>query len=227
MKKIGMVVAIVVEINAVLEKYGAKLEEHFIDGFPVKILKNEDFCLYIVKTGAGELSAAAGTQLLISKFGVDFVINFGVVGGLTPEMALSKTVVIEKVVHYDMDTSEVDNWEVGRYPEYDTIYIPVDNNMLDIALKAHPELKKVTCASADKFVGNPARKAELHKLYGADICEMEAAGILLTCNRASVPCLMIKTVSDSITGGADEYYYEINRSAGICLDIADKIMAQL
>ena len=53
---------------------------------------------------------------------------------------------------------------------------------------------------------------------------MEAAGILLTCNRSGIPCLMIKTVSDSITGGAEEFTSEVNRSASICLDIADKIM---
>ncbi len=225
MKKIGMIVA--VEIQAVLDKYGSQLEEQFVDGFQVKILHKDNYSLYIVKTGAGEISAAAGTQLLISKFAVDFIINFGVVGGLTPEMALAKTVVVEKVVHYDMDTSEIDGWEVGRYPEYETIFIPVNAEMLELALNIQPDLKKVTCASADKFVGDPARKAALHTMYGAEICEMEAAGILLTCNRASVPCLMIKTVSDSISGGAEEFAAEVKRSAGVCLDIADQIIERI
>ncbi len=225
MKKIGMIVA--VEIQAVLDKYGAQLEEQFVDGFQVKILQKENYTLYIVKTGAGEISAAAGTQLLISRFAVDFVINFGVVGGLTPEMALAKTVVVEKVVHYDMDTSEIDGWEVGRYPEYESIFIPVNSEMLAMALNIQPDLKKVICASADKFVGDPAKKAALHSQYGAEICEMEAAGILLTCNRAGIPCLMIKTVSDSITGGAEEFTAEVNRSAGVCLDIADQIIERI
>ena len=38
---------------------------------------------------------------------------------------------------------------------------------------------------------------------------------------------MIKTVSDSITGGAEEFSSEVNRSASICLEIADKIMANM
>jgi len=225
MKKIGMIVA--VEIQAVLNKYGEMLEEMTCGGFPVKILKNDDYTLYIVKTGAGEIAAAAGTQLLISKFEVDFIINFGVVGGLTAEMALAKTCIVEQVVHYDFDTSEIDGWEPARYAEYPSPFIPCNKDMVETALSIHPELKKVTCASADKFVGDPAKKAALHEQFGADICEMEAAGILLTCNRAGIPCLMIKTVSDSITGGAEEFAAEVNRSADICLQIADEIIERM
>ena len=225
MKNIGMIVA--VEIQAVLEKYGERLEERFVDGFTVNVLNNDNYTLYIVKTGAGEIAAAAGTQLLISKFGVDCVINFGVVGGLTPEMALAKTAVVEKVVHYDFDVSEIDHVEVGRYSNYPSVHIPCDETLLSKALELQPDLKPVVCASGDKFVGDPAKKAALHEQFGADICEMEAAGILLTCKRSNIPCLMIKTVSDSISGGAEEFTSEVNRSAGICLEIADKIMDQM
>ncbi len=225
MKNIGMIVA--GEIDAVLEKYGDRLEERFVDGFTVNVLKNDNYTLYICKTGAGEIAAAAGTQLLISKFGVDFIINFGVVGGLTPEMALAKTAVVERVAHYDFDISEIDHVEVGRYTAYPSVHIPCDEALLNKALELQPDLVKVTCASGDKFVGDPAKKAALHEQFEADICEMEAAGILLTCKRSNIPCLMIKTVSDSITGGAEEFSAEVNRSAGICLDIADKIMANM
>ena len=53
---------------------------------------------------------------------------------------------------------------------------------------------------------------------------MEAAGIVLTCNRALVPCLLIKTVSDGLTGGAAEFQREMDRSAALALDLADKII---
>lgn len=222
MKKIGMLVA--VEIQAVLDKYGSRLEEVDCSGYAVKILRTENYELYILKSGAGEISAAAGVQFLITKYGVDFILNFGVVGGLTPEMALAKTCVVEKVVHYDYDTSEIDGTRVGQYNGYEDEFIHCDKALVEAALKLQPELKAVTCASADKFVGDPARKAALHEQFGADICEMEAAGILLTCRRNGVPCLMIKTVSDSISGGADEFTKEVNRSAGICLDVAEGLM---
>jgi adenosylhomocysteine nucleosidase len=53
---------------------------------------------------------------------------------------------------------------------------------------------------------------------------MEAAGIVLTCNKNQIPCLLIKTVSDSITGGVSEFKKSINESAKICIEITRKIL---
>ena len=63
------------------------------------------FCgaeLFVIHAGCGELAAAAATQLLIICYKVDLVVNFGVVGGLTPQMALLKCCVVRSVVHYDI-----------------------------------------------------------------------------------------------------------------------------
>lgn len=224
MKNIGMLVA--VEIGAVLERFGDKLEELTFPGYNVKKYSTDSYNLYIMHCGAGEIAAAAGVQFLITKFDVDMVVNFGVVGGLTPEMALAKTCIVEKVVHYDFDTSMIDNCEVGRYLDYPSVYLPASAELVEAALKVDPSLKKVICASGDKFIGDSEKKKNLHELYQADICEMEAAGIVLTCNRNKVPCLLIKTVSDSITGGAEEFSREIDRTAALSLDIAIKVMEQ-
>jgi len=53
---------------------------------------------------------------------------------------------------------------------------------------------------------------------------MEAAGIVLTCNKNKIPCLLIKTVSDSITSGVSEFKNQINESARICIEITNKIL---
>ena len=225
MKKIGLLVA--VEMDAVLERYGAPAEKTRCGGFELFRYDNEAYSILAVHAGAGEIAAAAAAELLIAVCGVDLVVNFGVVGGLTPEMALARTVVVERVVHYDFDTSEVDWAEPGRYLDYPTPYLPATPELVERALAIAPELKKVTCASADKFVGRAEAKRALHERWGADICEMESAAVVLTCNRAGVPCLLIKTVSDAIGGGAEEFNREIARSAALCLEIADRIIREL
>lgn len=224
-KTIGMLVA--VEIGAVLSRYGDKLTDVSETGFDVKRLDSDDYTMYILKSGAGEIAAAAGTQFLITKYGAEFIINFGVVGGLTSEMSLAKTCVVESVVHYDFDTSTIDNCEVGRYLEYPSIYIPAPSELVDAAIAAEPSLKRVICASGDKFVDDPAKKRALHADFNADICEMEAAAILLTCNRNRVPCLMIKAVSDAIEGGCEEFTAQVDRSAAICLEVAHRVIEKL
>ena len=225
MKNIGMVVA--VEMDAVLSRYGAPSEKRRVAGFEVYTYTGADYTIYALNSGAGEIAAAAATQLLMSVFHADLILNFGVVGGLTEEMAKARTCVVESVVHYDFDTSEAGWAEPARYLDYPTAYIPASAALVERALSIEPRLKKVICASADKFVGKAERKRELHALYGAEICEMEAAGIVLTCNRSGVPCLLIKTVSDGIEGGAEEFNAELQRSAALCLAVADKIIREL
>ena len=225
MKKIGMLVA--VEMDAVLRRYGTAERREKRSGFEIHVYDMGAYELYAIRSGAGEISAAAATQMLIDRFEVELVVNFGVVGGLPEEMALAHTVVVESVVHYDFDTSAWDGCEVGRYAAYPTPRVPTTPEPVARALALYPELKKVVCASADKFVAGGEAKRTLHERFGADICEMEAAAVVLTCSRAGVPCLVIKTVSDGITGGAEEFSKELTRSAEICLSITDEIIRAL
>ena len=221
-RRIGMLVA--VETDSVFARYGTPGKTETRGGFDVFLYENEAYTLYVVHSGIGEIAAAAATELLIDAFGVETVVNFGVVGGLTEEMALTKTCVVTRVVHYDFDLSGIDSVQPGQYPGYEDIYLPADPALVEKARRICPDLKPVTCASADKFVGTSEAKASLHQRYGADICEMESAAVLLTCRRCGIPCLMIKAVSDGLTGGGEEYYEALEKSASLCLDVTDRII---
>ena len=155
------------------------------------------------------------------------MVNFGVVGGLTEEMAQTKTCVVEKVVHYDFDTSAYDDTVPGQYFEYPDVYLPATAELVRRAVEIAPELKPVVCASADKFVDGGEAKAALHRRWGADICEMEAAAVVLTCNRSHVPCLLIKTVSDGLTQGGEDFGTALRHTSELCLEVADRIIREL
>ncbi len=225
--KIGLIVAIADEIEAMLAEMGEPVESETVAGIAIREYNVGGHELYVANSGAGEIYAAGAAQLLISHFGAEMLLNFGICGGLTDEMSLCNTVIVDKVVHYDYDVTELDPVEIGQYPGYTDCFIPADKKLIELAKEVSPELREVICASADKFVGNPLRKAELHRLYGAEICEMESAGILLTANRCGVPALLIKAVSDSATGGAQEFEEMANKAARVAvttlLKIIDKI----
>lgn len=152
----------------------------------------------------GEISASAACQLLITDYHVDCIFNFGVVGALTPKMSTQSFVYVKDVVHYDMDTSVVEGYPVGKYSCFDDVAVTCCQTLLAKAMKIN-SLPAVRCASADKFVDGAEPKTALHKQFGADICDMESAGILFTCRFNNVPCLLVKCVSDSLTGGYGEY----------------------
>lgn len=224
-KKIGMVVA--VEIEAVTEHLGKPTGTEHYGSVPVTAYDLENAILYVAHCGAGEIGAAAATALLTAVYRVDMILNFGIVGGLTEEMKTASSALVEKIVHYDYDTSTIDNCEVGRYLELPDIYIPADPVLLEKARAAFPEIPAVICASADKFVADPEAKRELHRKYGASICDMESAAIALTAYRAGVPALLIKTVSDAVEGGPDEFWAACRRTASICMEIALRLAKEV
>lgn len=194
MKKIGMIVAMSKELKSYFETLGdlVELDEKVYDVWKASAYGNE---LYIVKSGVGEISAAAATQYLLTKFNVDLVINFGVCGKLSSDLKLLDTVVVKSVVHYQFDTSEIDGTAPGVYMN-NSPYISADNRLIDQLLSLDDTIKTAVCASGDLFVSRKEDKEMLIKNFGADICEMESAGILITCLKNDVPCILIKSVSD-------------------------------
>lgn len=223
MKKYGLIVA--VEEEALKQRLG--------DGYDLAddrgtVLYQTGRCqLYALRCGAGEIYAASATQFLIDRYGVEAIINYGVVGACSDEIGVGETCLVSGVAHYQYDLSAVDNVPVGRHPEYPERLLATDSGLLAKALDAVPELRCVICASGDMFVDSAEDKLWLHDEFGADICDMEAAGILLTCDSCRVPCLLIKTVSDGVSGGAEEYWQEKDGSASECLDAATLIFNAL
>ena len=156
----------------------------------------------------GEIAASAACQLLITKYNVDCIFNFGVVGALTPKMSVQSFVYVKDVVHYDMDISGTDDIPIGRYRCFDDVAVKCDESLLHKAMKVN-SLPAVRCASADKFVSTTDGKTHLNKKFGAQICDMESAGILFACRFNNVPCLIVKCISDSLTDGAQEYFNNV------------------
>lgn len=224
---IGMIVAVEDEIDAMLSEMGRPLETENIAGFTIRKYSLLGSSLYVAQSGAGEIYAAAATQLLITRYNVELIVNFGICGGLIPEMSLCRTCIVEKTVHYDYDVSPVDNVEVGRYTDLPDLYIPATEELVKLAISLEPELMPVICASGDKFVADPLRKIQLHEEYGASICEMESAGILLTANRAGVKTILIKAVSDSVSGGAEEFEKMAYDSAKVCIGVVLSVIKKI
>ena len=78
MKKFGIIAA--VEIDAVKRKYGNPKEKINDGGFDIYHYEVNGKDIYVLHSGVGEISAAAATQLLISVYHVDMILNIGVVG---------------------------------------------------------------------------------------------------------------------------------------------------
>ena len=125
-------------------------------------------------------------------------------GSLVSSLGVMDTVIVSGVVHYDFDLSAIDNLPVGQYPEETSPIISAESEYLSVCSKVISNVQSVICASADKFVSDSKIKKNLYETYGAKVCDMECAGVLLTAKGAGVPCVIIKAVSDG-EGGAEEF----------------------
>lgn len=223
--KIGLLIAMDKEMKGVMGMVEETERLAAPASFEVYRARYGDKLLYIAKSGIGEIAAAATTQYLITAYSVDVVLNFGICGKLGKDLKLLETVAVESVVHYQFDLSAIDPVEVGVYPDYDSPFIPAPEYPKSVVYALDSELKGEVCASGDKFIAAEDDKKRLVEDFGASVCEMESAGVLLTCNRNGVPCLIIKTVSDDAS--AMDYAEFSDVAAQKHTDLIAKILKNL
>ncbi|MGN0819996.1 MAG: 5'-methylthioadenosine/S-adenosylhomocysteine nucleosidase [Christensenellaceae bacterium] len=225
MIKIGIISAMAEESANVKNIFGSPNEIYEIGKFKVNKYISGNAEIYHATSGVGEILAASATELLILKFNVDMIINFGLCGSVHGRK-ISDMVAVKGVVHYDFDTTALDGGSVGKYSQFCDAVIKTDEKCLALLADVWEDYDEVICASADKFVADENVKKWLYNTFNADICEMESAGILIASSMHSVPSLFIKVVSD-----ADNHKEEFNAFLDRCdarfADVLKKLIDKL
>ena len=207
--KIGIITAMADETTPLYQKMGKATGEIKVAGVTVFKYDIDGNEIFLVRSGVGEIRAAMTFQLLVDKFDVDIVLNFGLVGSLDNRFDVGDLVLAEKVVHYQFDTSAIDNVPAGQYDGNDSIYFNTDKQLIDkVQNQLDTKLPQVVVASGDKFVASKEDKNYLRTL-GAEICEMECAGLVIASVRNNVPLLSIKVISDKADESADVSFAEV------------------
>lgn len=199
--RLGIITAMAEETLPVMNRLGGIVAEDFIAGVRVMQIETEGHTVYLANSGIGEIRAALAVQMLVDLFDIEAVLNFGFVGSLNKSIPVGETVIAGRAVHYQFDIGAVNNEPLGKYDKRDGIFFETDKAIAELVQRAlSAPLRTVTVASGDKFVGDSETKKFLRETFGADICEMELAGICLAAERNGIPVFSLKVVSD----GADE-----------------------
>ena len=107
--------------------------------------------------------------------------------------------------------------------------VPADAGLLAVAEKAALDLKLApvktvtgertlrvvtgVIVTGDAFVASPAKKEALRKEFKADATEMEGAAVAQICWQRRVPCLILRSLSDSAGAKAPENVLLFEKSA--------------
>lgn len=221
--RIGIVVATESERIPFFEVFGEPKIEYFeLGNQEIAIWKNRYYDeIFLMRSGIGEIAAAITTQRLIDRLCVGAIVNYGVAGGLSEEHFDEKVGIVKSVVHYDFDASLDAKYVPGQYPGEDLFITPKKNAVLDFITD---DIPKFVCASADKVVPGGELKRKLHRDFGADICEMEAAGVVLTCNRNNVPCTLIKAISDGVDEDIEAFDQHVYGASKKCVELIAELI---
>ena len=220
--KIGLLIAMEEELTAFLQSRG-EIREERIHGRKVYKTYNGADEIIAMTSGYGVIDAAATTQLLITGYGCERILNFGVTGALIPELRVDDLFLVEKVCHYDFDVSPIEPLRPGQYAEFQDQFMPLDPDLIARAREADPALRLTTAASGDKFVEDREVKKQLAAM-GCQICDMEIAAITRVCFLNGVPCLSIKCISDTFEGDGGDFRANLDRSSKKAFQALEKLL---
>ncbi|MEM9566991.1 MAG: 5'-methylthioadenosine/adenosylhomocysteine nucleosidase [Cyanobacteria bacterium P01_E01_bin.34] len=180
----------------------------------------------LVKSGIGKTRSAITATTLVTHYGVRGLIFTGVAGALRPGLRTGDAVLAHEAREHDFGTAKPDGFELGlpflpgqdykpivaRPDLYDlalqlacqepgielvskTAYSSKPSHKLESSLK--PQIFAGVVATGDVFVADPSLSERIHQLTGADVVEMEGTSVVRVAEDAGIPCVLVRTVSDS------------------------------
>lgn len=190
--------------------------------------------IVLTRSGVGKVNAAAATILLIEHFHPAEIIFTGIAGGINPELRPGDIVIAGRTAQHDLGDLTADSFcaKGVRNPVdgvRNPVYIPADSALAALAASAaaHIALEEITAAgtawkprvvhgtvvSGDVFVASTEKKRELRASHDADAVEMEGAAVAQVCFQQRVPCLVIRSLSDSADESARSDFETFRRTA--------------
>lgn len=151
-------------------------------------LARSDRRIDVVLTGIGKVSAAVAVSAAIAELRPSLVLNVGTAGALHDGMEGAH--VVGRVVEHDVDHAFLGSL-IGEEVSGEVVLDPHE---------------PVVLATGDAFVADPVVRAAL--ATRAHLVDMEGYAVARACERAGVPCRMVKVVSDTASADAARSWVE-------------------
>lgn len=197
--KIGIVGAMDSEIKDILlEMQNVETVELSGQKFYSGIIGKRDVVL--TKCGVGKVNAGIYTQLLITHFSPDCIINTGIAGNLKKTNKISDIIISTELTYHDIRGLTLDSfYPYQAYFYADTLLI--EKLKKACALAGITRFKTGRIVSGDAFISNSTEKNRILEEYDAECVEMEGAAIGHTAFVNKIPFVVVRTISDD----ADEH----------------------
>lgn len=152
--------------------------------------------------GWGKISAAASTQLAISQFLPDYVINMGTCGGFQGRINRGEILLAQRTLVYDIVEQMGDAAAAIQF-------YAVDHDLSGLKEPYPLPVRKTILVSADRDIV-PEEIPALVANYDALAADWESGAIAWVCQRNQVPCFILRGVSDLVGKFGGEAYGGLN-----------------
>lgn len=186
----------------------------------------------IVRCGVGKVNAAVCTQALIDMYGVDYVVNIGVAGGINPILKVCDTVISSDLAQHDFDSTGF-GYEIGIIPRNDESFFKADPKLIELALEGAKSIQNHNTylgriATGDQFVHDTMLKSSILKKFDPYCVDMESAAIAQTCYLNKIPFVVVRSISDTANQNAmDDFSEYVNIAAKNANTIVEHIVRNI
>ena len=205
----GLIGAMSVEVEALMAQVEDRQEKKIgMDVFVSGKLFGKEAVLAVC--GPGKVNAALCAQSMILHYQPEWILNLGVAGAGDTTVSIGDMVIATAAVQHDMDTSPIGD-PVGLVSKINLVEIPCDADLRAKLLKAAAAVEGVNVhegiiATGDQFINNGDVRSRIHGLFQAKAVEMEGGAVAHACYVHSVPCGVLRSISDQADGHSDMDY---------------------
>lgn len=196
--KIGIVIAMEKEAFPLINLLGAYNKDS-VWGNSIYTFSNYPNTIIAI-CGVGCIQAAMATTLLIEKYNVNRIINYGFAGYFDEDLKVGDIVNVSAVIDCDMDLTISGN-KPGQYDDFESEYFNLDTAFFEKIT----DITKIL-SSSDRFLDDGNERNKLIETFGKNLSDMEGIGVAVVCQKSNIPCSMVKCVSNTLKHNYDEYY---------------------
>lgn len=162
----------------------------------------------------GKTNISAGTQLVITTFKPDLMINIGLAGNCTDSLKLGDAVVASSLTFHDFDPEIA-----AQFPPHTASYTPTERYaQLACGVLDAMGVKNIrgVVATGDRFISDRALKRSIIERTGCACVEMEGAAFACIAMKNGVDFVSVKIISDSAETDVDDEFSDTIDAGGYC-----------
>lgn len=208
-------IAIVGAMDCEIAEISALLKNIKVDNkndFYIKKGRLWKYNIILSKTGIGKVNATATVQYIIDKYNPKYIITTGLAGSLDSNVKMGDIVIAKECAQHDFDNS-VFGYAKGYlyYGEDKSKFsrFPSNKKLIEFFKKSlsdkNPNVYTGLIVSGDTFISDNKKKIELREEFNPIAVDMESCAIIQTALKNNIPAVVIKTISDNVLDGAEEY----------------------